>query len=96
MNRFTKDVTTTDDQLPFSLYDFIQCSFMVIGAVIVVCLGSPMIFIALLPLIYYFHLLRIYYLKASREIKRLESISRSPVFSHLSETLDGIVTIRGK
>ena len=94
LNRFTKDVNYTDDALPFSLYDFLQCVLMVIGAIFVVCLGSPVIFVALIPLVIYFHLLRVYFLKASREIKRLEAVSRSPVFSHLSETLDGLVTIR--
>jgi len=94
LNRFTKDINYTDDALPFSLYDFLQCVLMVIGAICVVCAGSPIIFAALIPLVIYFHLLRVYFLKASREIKRLEAVSRSPVFSHLSETLDGLVTIR--
>jgi len=94
LNRFTKDVHYTDDALPMSLYDFFQCCLMVIGAILVVCAGSPIIFIALIPLVIYFHLLRKYFLQASREIKRLEAVSRSPVFSHLSETLDGLVTIR--
>ena len=35
-----------------------------------------------------------YYLKIARELKRLESISRSPVFAHFSETLIGIDTVR--
>ena len=94
LNRFTKDITFADEYLPFSLYDFLQCILMVLGAVIVVCLGSPIIFIALIPLVIYFHFLRLYFLKASREIKRLEAVSRSPVFSQLSESLDGLVTVR--
>ncbi|CAN0407310.1 unnamed protein product, partial [Scytosiphon promiscuus] len=35
-----------------------------------------------------------YYLKSSRETKRLEAATRSPVYSQVSETLDGLVTIR--
>ena len=35
-----------------------------------------------------------YYLKIARELKRLESISRSPVFAHFSETLIGLDTAR--
>ena len=86
--------TLIDDMLPFTMYDFIQCTLMVLGAILVVCAGSPYIFLALLPLVYYFYSLRKYFLKTSRELKRVEALSRSPVFSHLSETLDGLVTIR--
>ena len=59
-----------------------------------VCMGSYFIFIILLPLVMYFYSLRNYFLKTNRELKRLEALSRSPVYSHLSETLDGLVTIR--
>ena len=61
---------------------------------VVVCIGTPYILIALAPLCYYFIRLRAYYIKPSREFKRIESISRSPVFTHLSETMEGLVTIR--
>ena len=35
-----------------------------------------------------------YYLQSSREIKRLDSITRSPIFAQMSETLSGVKTIR--
>ena len=35
-----------------------------------------------------------YYLKTSREIKRMEAISQSPVLAHLADTLEGIIIIR--
>ncbi|PVU90165.1 hypothetical protein BB559_004764 [Furculomyces boomerangus] len=34
------------------------------------------------------------YLKTSRQVKNIESVSRSPVYSLLSETLSGMITIR--
>ena len=94
LNRFAKDTTLVDDMLPFTMYDFVQCALMVLGACVVVAAGAPYIFIALVPLILYFGALRRYFLNTSREVKRIEALSRSPVFSHLSETLDGLCTIR--
>ena len=51
-------------------------------------------FIPVLPLAFVFRWVRSFYLKSSREIKRLEALSRSPVYAHLSETLTGLVTVR--
>jgi len=48
----------------------------------------------LLPLAYLYRNIQKYYLQSSRELKRLESISKSPVYAQFSETLSGISTIR--
>uniref|UniRef100_A0A3Q3JJ45 Cystic fibrosis transmembrane conductance regulator n=1 Tax=Monopterus albus TaxID=43700 RepID=A0A3Q3JJ45_MONAL len=52
------------------------------------------ILIPVLPLFLFFLYLRRYFLQTSRDIKRLESTTRSPVFSHLSSSLQGLWTIR--
>ncbi|CAM9123063.1 unnamed protein product [Ectocarpus sp. 4 AP-2014] len=48
----------------------------------------------MIPAMWYFLYLMSFYMKTSREAKRLEAVTRSPVYSQLSETLDGLVTIR--
>ena len=41
-----------------------------------------------------FFLLRRFYLKTSRSVKRLEGVTKSPIFNQLSSSLNGLSTIR--
>ncbi|CAN0455405.1 unnamed protein product, partial [Ascophyllum nodosum] len=94
LNRFTKDMHFMDDMLPMTLYDFVMCTFMVLGSTIIVFYVNAWVILSMLPAVAYFVYLLGFYMKTSREVKRLEATTRSPVFSQLSETLDGLVTIR--
>ena len=94
VNRFAKDVGNTDDVLPMTVFDFSQCILMVVGIVALSVVVNPWVALSLLPLAWYFLRLRRFFLKTSREVKRLEAVSRSPVLARLSETLDGLATLR--
>ena len=94
LNRFSKDIGYNDNQIPEVLFDFTQISLMVAGTVLIVSVGNFVILVILIPLTYFFVSVRSYYMQTAREVKRIEALFRSPIFSHLSETLDGLVTIR--
>ncbi|XP_054831012.1 ATP-binding cassette sub-family C member 4 [Eublepharis macularius] len=94
LNRFSKDIGHLDDLLPLTFLDFIQVLFQICGVVTVAVVVIPWILIPLVPLFILFIFLRRYFLDTSRDIKRLESTTRSPVFSHLSSSLQGLWTIR--
>ncbi|KAI4581542.1 ATP-binding cassette sub-family C member 4 isoform X1 [Ovis aries] len=94
LNRFSKDIGHMDDLLPLTFLDFIQTFLQVIGVVGVAVAVIPWIAIPLVPLGIVFFVLRRYFLETSRDVKRLESTTRSPVFSHLSSSLQGLWTIR--
>ncbi|XP_027249743.1 multidrug resistance-associated protein 4 isoform X4 [Cricetulus griseus] len=94
LNRFSKDIGHMDDLLPLTFLDFIQTLLLVVSVIAVAAAVIPWIIIPLVPLAIIFLVLRRYFLETSRDVKRLESTTRSPVFSHLSSSLQGLWTIR--
>ncbi|XP_055086827.1 ATP-binding cassette sub-family C member 4-like isoform X3 [Periophthalmus magnuspinnatus] len=94
LNRFSKDIGYLDSVLPWTYVDFIQVLLQVVGVIGVAGAIIPWILLPVLPLFTVFLFLRRYFLQTSRDIKRLESTTRSPVFSHLSSSLQGLTTIR--
>ncbi|XP_055398777.1 ATP-binding cassette sub-family C member 4-like isoform X2 [Bubalus kerabau] len=94
LNRFFKDIGHMDDLLPLIFQDFIQTFLLVIGVVGVMVAAIPWTGIPVIPLGIIFFFLRRYFLETSRDVKRLECTTRSPVFSHLASSLQGLWTIR--
>ncbi|KAI5635385.1 ABC transporter domain-containing protein [Phthorimaea operculella] len=94
LNRFSKDMGAVDEVLPSALLDVLQIGLSLIGIVVVVAAVNYWLLVPTVAIGLVFYLLRIFYLASSRSIKRLEGVTRSPVFSHLNATLQGITTIR--
>ena len=94
LNRFSKDVGCLDEQLPRTFLVSLQRVLLVFASIIVPTVTNPWLLFLVVALIVLVLYISKYYLKTSRELKRLESICRSPVFSHFSETLNGLDTIR--
>ncbi len=92
--RFSSDLYTVDDSLPFILNIFLATLFGVIGPIIVTVYSLPFICLLLFPLsILYFSIQR-RYRPASRDLKRIGSVALSPIYAHFTETLTGVTTIR--
>lgn len=94
LNRFSKDQSTIDEVLPRSFSGYSRTLFQVISVLVVVTMSTPSFIIIILPFSFVYLWLQKYFLATSREIRRLDSVSRSPVFAHFQETLGGISTIR--
>ncbi|XP_062383443.1 multidrug resistance-associated protein 4 isoform X2 [Sardina pilchardus] len=94
LNRFSKDIGQLDSLLPWTFVDFIQVFLQIIGSIAVAASVIFWILLPVIPLLIAFLFLRRYFLRTSRDIKRLEATTRSPVFSHLSSSLQGLWTIR--
>ncbi|KXZ56224.1 hypothetical protein GPECTOR_1g195 [Gonium pectorale] len=94
VNRFSKDQGQVDDLLPSCLFDALQSAFLVVGAIVLVAIAVPVVLPVFVPLALAFFWIRRRYIIASREVKRWEAVTRSPVFASFSATLKGLPTIR--
>jgi len=94
LNRFSKDLGLIDELMPGFFMDFIYLFVYTWIVLTVACLVNPLVIIPILPIVVCFTILRQYYVRRSRDIKRLEGNNRSPIFSHLSNTLEGLTTVR--
>ena len=94
MNRFSKDVGCMDEVLPKTFLKSLELVLLIFTSILVPIVTNPWTLFAVVPLAVVVTRISKYYLTTSRELKRMESTSRSPVFSHFSETLNGLDTIR--
>ncbi|KAL1490440.1 hypothetical protein ABEB36_013133 [Hypothenemus hampei] len=94
LNRFSKDLGQVDELLPNAFIDTVQITLSLFGALAVVCIINVWFLIPVTVMLILFYILRKFYLKTSRSVKRLEGITKSPVFAHLNATLQGLPTIR--
>jgi ATP-binding cassette subfamily C (CFTR/MRP) protein 4 len=94
VNKFSADQDNMDELLPICLFDTIQIGFLVLGSLVLCVVAVPYVLILLIPLLVLFVLLRRHFLHSSRELKRLESITKSPVCSMFASSAYGLVTVR--
>ena len=95
LNRFTGDFHAIDSRLGYDLGFFAYKVLEVLGIMIAGVLVSPLVIICGLALLIFCLKLSVSYLAGAREIKRLESNAKSPVYELFGSSLTGLVTIRG-
>jgi ATP-binding cassette, subfamily C (CFTR/MRP), member 1 len=94
LNRFSSDIYRVDEVLART-FNMLFVNVARSGFTLVVISAATPAFIALIiPLGFVYLYIQRYYLRTSRELKRLDSISRSPIYAHFQESLGGITTIR--
>lgn len=92
-NLFSRDMDEVDVWLPITVENILQNLWIVLFAVLFVCLVFPWFIIPLLILAVFFYIISTVFRVAVRDLKRLESVSRSPIFSWVGATVQGLRTI---
>ena len=94
LNRFSSDISTVDEQFFDSMGDVFRNCFKLFCTLFVMVYSNSWFVVFAVPIFYLYYKINVFFIGSSRELKRLDSVTRSPVFSHFSETLTGLVTIR--
>ncbi|KAJ6599295.1 hypothetical protein DFH09DRAFT_1130673 [Mycena vulgaris] len=94
LNRIGKDISTVDNALSQSLANFTYTLAALTIAILTIGVIFPYFLIPGLLLSFTYYKLSVGYLHSSRDLRRMEANTRSPIFTGFSEMLEGIVTVR--
>ena len=94
MNRFSKDIESIDQEIPPNIQSVFYSAIEVFATLLLISYITPAFFPVAIIIVLGYSIVGFFYLTTSRELKRLDSISKSPIFQHFSETLVGVTTIR--
>ncbi|KAG0019209.1 hypothetical protein BGZ82_000216, partial [Podila clonocystis] len=94
INRLSSDIDAIDMQLPNEMNDLLRFLAMIAGTFFVIAYSTPAFLVMIPPLGFVYFLIQDHYIRCSASLKRLYSVSKSPLYQHFSESLSGISTIR--
>ncbi|KAG8782047.1 hypothetical protein FRC15_007633 [Serendipita sp. 397] len=94
MNRFSKDIDTIDNTLADAIRFLNNTLTQIIGSVILIAIVMPSFLAPLFVITVLYYYMAVFYRHSAREVKRLDAILRSSLYSHFSESLSGLATIR--
>ena len=94
LNRLSADMNVIDEKLTGMFESLLFCAFHVIGGIIMNSIFVPYFIIPVVPVFILFFIVQRFFITSCRELQRLECTTRSPVLAHVSQTLNGLATIR--
>ncbi|KAJ3211714.1 hypothetical protein HDU82_005093 [Entophlyctis luteolus] len=94
MNRMSSDLNRVDEQLPWTMFDFVVAFLLASGTVVLCASILPLVLVVMPPIGYLFYHIRRKYVASSRQVRRHEAITRSPVYASVPATLEGLSIVR--
>nr|QBP17584.1 ABCC1-X8-like protein [Brachionus rotundiformis]QNH67883.1 ATP-binding cassette transporter subfamily C member 1 X8 [Brachionus rotundiformis] len=94
INRFSRDIESLETSIPDSFKICAFCVSNIIHTLIILAYTTPISLLLILPASVVYIFIQRYYVSSARQLARLDSSTKSPIFSFFSETLAGVSTIR--
>ncbi|KAJ6649924.1 Multidrug resistance-associated protein 1 [Pseudolycoriella hygida] len=94
LNRFSNDINVIDNEIPDNVKFWLVMGFNVISILVVICYSTPWFLIVVVPIVAAYYFVQVFFISTSRQLKRLKSITLSPVYNHFRETINGQSSIR--
>ncbi|KAJ2800354.1 hypothetical protein H4R20_004094 [Coemansia guatemalensis] len=94
INRFSADLSRCDDMLPRAVFGVANNIIIVLAGFAVIVVSMPPMLLLMIPLFFAYRYLQKRYIYSSRELERITSMMRSPVFAQFQEVIGGVSTIR--
>ncbi|KAI0564144.1 ABC transporter [Gracilaria domingensis] len=94
ISRFSRDVQTLDELLPQYFQQMLTTTLNLVASYAFIGVILPIFFTVAVPVTIFYFALQRFFNRTSLELKRMDSISKSPIYAHFSETLGGLSTIR--
>ena len=94
VNRFNASIDRIDNSIIFSIRSVLGLTLTLASTVLLIMITLPSFVFIFVPAAFIFFIIRESFRRTVIDLRRLESVSRSPLYSHFGETLDGVMTIR--
>ncbi|XP_061183744.1 multidrug resistance-associated protein 1-like [Saccostrea echinata] len=94
INRFSKDMETLDWSLPWITKSFLESVPHLLSTLAIITLGTPKIMYFVIPLCFVYFFIQRLFSATATQTRRICSALRSPQYSHFSESINGVTTLR--
>ncbi|KFP65524.1 Multidrug resistance-associated protein 1, partial [Cariama cristata] len=94
LNRFSREMDAIDSVIPDKLKSLLGFLFNLLEIYLVIIVATPKAAMAIVPLTVLYAAFQHFYVITSCQLRRIEAASRSPIYSHISETFQGSSVIR--
>ncbi|ELU10450.1 hypothetical protein CAPTEDRAFT_161237 [Capitella teleta] len=94
INRFSQDMNILDSNMRLTIMTFLKGVASLLATLIAISYTTPIFLAFVVPLLIAYYMVQRFYIKSSNQLRRLQSVRTSPIYSHFAESVQGSPTVR--